>query len=152
MTTPKNPKNPKKPDELREIFFSRLLRKASTRKQAEEFLSRFQLPVELHDSLMNEAEETGLIDDLAYARLFADGHSSWGNAKISYELSLRGISRENVRLALEDIADESERAGRIAEELKKTGLDERKIKSRLISRGFSAPSLFSKGVKFQRIT
>ena len=101
---------------------------------------------------MNEAEETGLIDDLAYARLFADGHSSWGNAKISYELSLRGISSENVRLALEDIADESERAGQIAEELKKTGLDERKIKSRLISRGFSAPSLFSKGVKFQRIT
>ena len=146
LKDPKDPKHLKKPenlDELRENFFSHLLRKTSTRKQAEEFLSRFQLPGELHDSLMNEAEETGLIDDLAYARLFADGHSSWGNAKISYELSLKGISRENVRLALEDIADESDRAREIAESLRKSGLEERKIKSRLISRGFSGRAVSS---------
>ena len=136
MTNQKNPKPPKNPDELRKIFFSRLLRKTSTRKQAEEFLLRLHLSEELHDSLMNEAEETGLIDDLGYARLFADGHSSWGNAKISHELSLRGVSRENIRAALEDIADESERAREIAENLRKSGLEERKIKSRLISRGF----------------
>lgn len=86
---------------------------------------------------MSEAEGMGLVDDLGYARLFADGHLSWGNAKISYELSLRGISRENVRLALEDIADERERAREIAEELRKSGLEERKIRARLRSKGFS---------------
>ena len=120
-------------NEAREKFFAYLLRKTSTRKQAQEYLRRMKLP----ESLMSEAEEAGLIDDGAYARLFADGHASWGNMKIEYELSLRGVSRENIRLALDDIADESERAREISESLRKSGIDDRKIKSRLISRGFT---------------
>lgn len=86
---------------------------------------------------MSEAEDAGLIDDSAYARLFAEGHTSWGNAKISYELSIRGVSRENIRLALDEIADESERAREISEGLRESGIDERKIAARLMSRGFT---------------
>ena len=117
----------------REKFFSHLLRKTCTRQQAKEYLLRMKLP----ESLLNEAEDAGLIDDLAYARLFADGHASWGNAKISYELSMRGVSRENVKLALDDVADEAERAREIAEGLRRSGVEERKIRARLMSRGFS---------------
>ena len=90
------------------------------------------------ESLINEAEDAGLIDDLGYARLFADGHVSWGNAKIAYELGVRGVSRENVRIALDEIDDEAERAREISESLRKSGLNERKIRARLISRGFSS--------------
>lgn len=132
-----NQTKPKNLEELRDKFFSHLLRKTSTRRQAEEFLLRLKLPEELHELLMSEAEGMGLVDDLAYARLFAVGHLSWGNAKISYELSARGVSREIVREALEEIEDEWERAEKISEELRKTGLEERKIKARLKSRGFS---------------
>ncbi|MBQ3585139.1 MAG: RecX family transcriptional regulator [Synergistaceae bacterium] len=119
--------------ESREKFFAYLLRKTSTRKQAQEYLRRMKLP----ESLMNEAEDAGLIDDSAYAKLFAEGHTSWGNAKISYELSMRGVSRENIRLALDEIADETERAREISEGLRESGIDDRKIAARLMSRGFT---------------
>ena len=119
--------------ESRDKFFAYLLRKTSTKKQAREYLHRMKLP----ESLLDEATDAGLIDDLAYARLFADGHTSWGNAKISHELSMRGVSRENIRSALDDIADESERAREISGSLRESGVEERKIKSRLISRGFT---------------
>ena len=121
-------------DEAREKFFAYLLRKPCTRKQAVEYLSRMKFP----ESLINEAEDAGLIDDLGYARLFADGHVSWGNAKIAYELGVRGVSRENVRIALDEIDDEAERAREISESLRKSGLNERKIRARLIPRGFSS--------------
>ena len=119
--------------ESRDKFFAYLLRKTSTKKQAREYLHRMKLP----ESLLDEATDAGLIDDSAYARLFADGHTSWGNAKISHELSMRGVSRENIRSALDDIADESERAREISDSLRESGVEERKIKSRLISRGFT---------------
>ncbi len=89
------------------------------------------------EELLDEAQNLGLIDDLSFAKLFADGHLRWGNIKISYELSIRGVSRENIRIALDEIADESERAREISDGLRESGLDERKIKSRLISRGFT---------------
>ena len=85
-------------EDSREKFFAYLLRKTCTRKQAQEYLSRNKLP----ESLMNEAEDAGLIDDAVYAKLFAEGHLAWGNAKIAYELGVRGVSRENVRAALDD--------------------------------------------------
>lgn len=127
-----NPEN-----DAREKFFAHILRRPCTQKQAREYLHRMKLP----ESLLDEAVNAGLIDDSAYARLFADGHLSWGNAKISYELSMRGVSRENIRLAVEDIADESQRAREISDDLRKSGIDDRKIKSRLISRGFSHRSV-----------
>ena len=123
-----NPEN-----EQREKFFSYLLRRPCTYKQAREYLRKMKFPEELLD----EAQNLGLIDDLSFAKLFADGHLRWGNIKISYELSIRGVSRENIRIALDEIADESERAREISDGLRESGLDERKIKSRLISRGFT---------------
>lgn len=124
-------------DEEREKFFALLTRKACTRKRAAEILSGFRVPDEVKESFMNEAEDIGIIDDEGYARLFADGHRHWGNAKITYELGARGISRRDIMSALDEIDDESYRAREIAESLRRSGIDERKIKSRLMSRGFS---------------
>lgn len=124
-------------DSMREKFSTFLMKKPCTRKQAQEYLSRMKIPPEQISRMMNEAEDSGLIDDSVYARLFAEGHLSWGNAKISYELAMRGISRENIRLALDEIDDEAERACEIAEGWRKSGIEARKIKSRLMSRGFT---------------
>ena len=124
-------------DEAREKFFSFLLRKTCTRKQAEEYLNRQKLPEGYYDAMMNEAEETGLIDDLTYAKLFAEGHLSWGNAKISHELGMRGVSRNDIETALDDTENEEKRAAELAEAWRKSGIEERKITARLISRGFA---------------
>ena len=91
-------------DEAREKFFAFLMKRPCTHKQAEEYLSRMKLPF----SLMNEAEDMGLIDDLGYSRLFVDGHLKWGNAKIAHELDMRGVSRSDINEALDDAEDEAE--------------------------------------------
>lgn len=134
------------PEKLREKFFDFLLRKPCTSGQAAEYLSELNVPEQFFDSLMNEAVNMALIDDLAYAKLFIDGHLTWGNAKIIYELSRRGVSREEIDEALDeckseaDCRDELSRACELSEEWHKLGLDERKIMNRLLSRGFSRSS------------
>ena len=123
--------------EIREKFFSFLLKRPCTEKQAENFLLHSNIPEENINSLMNEAELSGLIDDLTFAKLFVEGHLHWGNAKIFYELNSKGISHENINNALEESEDENSRAYELSESWKKIGLSDKKIYSRLLSRGFS---------------
>ena len=123
--------------ELREKFYNALMRKPLTIKQAHEFLTRTKAPDEIIDLLIKESENTGLLDDFTYSRLFIEGHLHWGNSKIFYELSSKGVSRENINSALDDSESESKRACELAENWRDYGLDERKIAARLRSRGFT---------------
>ncbi|MBQ7544060.1 MAG: RecX family transcriptional regulator [Synergistaceae bacterium] len=130
-------------EELREGLFSTLLRRPSTRRQALGFLERAHAPAEAVDALMAEAESMGLVDDEAFARLFADGHLQWGNLKIAHELSARGVSRADIDDALDEVEDEGERARELAESWRASGVEERKITSRLMSRGFTSRAVRS---------
>lgn len=130
-------------DGLREKFFSFLLRRPCTHKQAYEYLSRQKMNEDVINSLMNEAEDTGLIDDLTFAKLFAEGHLSWGNLKIAYELGMRHVSRENINTALDEIDDEVSRACELADSWKNMNIDGKKITARLISRGFTSRAVRS---------
>lgn len=122
---------------LREKFMSYLLKRTVTGKQAMEFLERQKASDDDIAVLMDEAEGMGLVDDVAFARLFVDGHRTWGNLKISHELGMRGISRADISAALEEAESEEERAEELAEAWRSAGLEERKIAARLVSRGFS---------------
>ena len=124
--------------EQREKLFTYLLRRPSTKSQAYEFLKREKLSDSQINFLIREAKESGLIDDLAYSQLFIDGHLSWGNAKIFYELESRGVSSEIIDEALNYSQDEISRARDLAETWRISGLDDRKILTRLRSRGFSS--------------
>ena len=128
-------------DELRERFFDALLRRPGTKRQAREFLLKYRAPEEIIDALMAEAERAGLVDDGAFARLFADGHAHWGNLKIAHELRMRGVDSEAVDEALSEAEDEAERARELAEAWRKGGVEERKITSRLMSRGFTGKAV-----------
>ncbi len=133
-------------DELngqREKFFSFLLRRPCTSKQAREYLLRQKISEGVIDSLIDEAESSGLIDDLTFAKLFAEGHLSWGNMKIVHELSMRGISREDINEALDDIEDEVSRACELSESWKRMNVDDKKIAARLMSRGFTSRAVSS---------
>ena len=124
-------------EKIREKFFNFLLKKPCTSGQAEKYLSQHDVPENFCILLMNEAVNTGLIDDAVYAKLFVDGHLSWGNKKIIYELLNRGVSRDKIDEAVNECEDEASRAYELAENWRKLGLDERKIINRLLSRGFS---------------
>ncbi len=127
-------------EKFREKFFNFLLKKPCTSGGAAEYLSKHNLPEYFCNLLLNEAEKLNLIDDSAYAKLFIDGHLTWGNAKIIYELSRRGVSRNEIDEALDSSKDEISRACELADGWKKLGVDERKIINRLLSRGFSHSS------------
>ena len=120
-----------------------MLKRPCTRKQAEDFLLRSKLSADERyvNLLMHEAEDSGLIDDLTYAKLFIEGHLSWGNAKITYELSSKGVEREDIDAALNDSQDEISRAVEIIESLRKSGISELKLRTRLLNRGFSSKSV-----------
>ena len=124
--------------EAREKFFNALLRRPSTAKQAREILERQRVSDEDAERLIRKAEDMGLIDDEAFAKLFVDGHLSWGNLKISHELSMRGVSCEAISTALDEAQSESERARELAESWRKGGVEDRKITARLMSRGFTS--------------
>ena len=128
-------------EEFREKFFNFLLKKPCTSGQAEEYLSKHDVPENFFNLLMTEAVNMNLIDDFAYSKLFIDGHLTWGNAKIIYELSRRGVSREKIEEALDESDNENLRACELSEEWQKLGIDERKIINRLLSRGFSHSSV-----------
>ena len=124
------------PDKHREWFFQLLMRRPCTEREARERLERRRgLGEEDAEALFAEAREMSLLDDTAYARLFAEGHESWGNGRIAFELGRRGVSREDIRAALEDI-DETGRARALVLAWSAGGLDERRIVARLRSRGF----------------
>ena len=129
--------------DTREKFFNALLRRPSTAKQARGILERQRVSDEDAERLIREAEDLGLIDDEAFARLFVDGHLSWGNLKIAHELSVRGVSREAISTALDEAQDEAERASELVGSWRKGGIEDRKIISRLMSRGFTNKSVFS---------
>ncbi len=124
-------------EDVREKFFNFLLKKPCTFRQAEEYLSRQDITDENKNLLLDDAVNMSLIDDSAYAKLFVDGHLTWGNAKITYELSSRGISREDIKNALDESEDELARARELSENWRRLGLEDRKIINRLLSRGFS---------------
>ncbi|MBQ4469814.1 MAG: RecX family transcriptional regulator [Synergistaceae bacterium] len=123
--------------ELREKFYKALTKKPLTTQQAQEFLERSKVPGKIIDMLIHEAANIGLIDDFIYSRLFIEGHLHWGDAKILYELSARGVSRENINRALGESEPESQRACELAQSWRDYGLDDRKIAARLRSRGFT---------------
>ena len=130
-------------EKIREKFFSFLSKKPSSSGGAAEYLSRFEMPENFFDLLLNEAENLNLIDDEAYAKLFFEGHLTWGNAKITHELLNRGVDREIIQEILAQGEDESSRALELIQSWQKLGVDERKIISRLLSRGFSYSSIKS---------
>lgn len=124
-------------EELRDKFYKSIAKRPLTIKQAREFLARKKAPDKIIDLLIREAKNIGLLDDSAYSILFIEGHLNWGNAKILYELSAKGISREKINSALDKAEPESQRAGELVQGWRECGIDERKIAARLRSRGFT---------------
>ncbi len=93
------------------------------------------------EALVAEAQEMGLLDDAAYARLFAESHTSWGNRRIAYELGHRGVSEDDIQAGLEEIPGEEDRLRPFVSSWRESGLEERKIVARFYRRGFSGRAI-----------
>ncbi len=90
------------------------------------------------DRLVRDARDLGMVDDEAYARLFVEGHQSWGNRRIRDDLRRRGVSDALLRRVLDERSPgEEESAYFLCRELAETGLRKESIVPRLLRRGFS---------------
>ena len=132
----------------RERFLSFLLKHPSTVAGARDRLRRKGLDEDTAEALVKEALDAALLDDALYARLFAEGHDSWGKNRIALELRRRGVSAEDVEATLADI-DELARAKALLDSWTRGGLEQRKVLARLYRRGFSSAtvSALSRGEK-----
>ncbi|MCR5347047.1 MAG: recombination regulator RecX [Fretibacterium sp.] len=128
-------------DDVRGWFLRLLMRRSCTSQEARQRLGEREVDESVAETLIAEAQEMGFLDDSAYARLFAESHTGWGNKRIVFELGRRGVSEENIEAGLENTAHEEERLRPLVSSWRKSGLEERKIITRLCRRGFSGRSI-----------
>ena len=95
-----------KNDDVRSWFLRLLMRRSCTSQEARKRLREREVDDGTAETLIVEAQEMGFLDDAAYARLFAESHTSWGDKRIDYELGHRGVSDEDIQEGLEEIPDE----------------------------------------------
>lgn len=127
-------------EEERRWFFKRLMQRPCTKFEAARLLRERGGAEPTVEKLIGEALDLQLLDDAAYARLFAEGHRNWGKNREAFELRRRGVSDEDIQAALADI-DEQERAEELVDAWRESGLEKRKIASRLYRRGFSGRTI-----------
>lgn len=132
----------KRNTDLRTYLYRLLSGRPYTRREVVERLARGGADRNEAVTLADEFCDIGLIDDETYARLFVEGHDSWGNDRIRYELRRRGVDDDTIASALSG-GDEYEKARPLVVSWSAQGLEWNKIAARLARRGFSSRTLRS---------
>ena len=129
-------------EEHRLRLFRLLSRVPRPEREARERLAAWGATPEEAEALIAEFRGMSLLDDALYARLFVEGHESWGDDRIACELSRRGIALQDVVSALEG-RDEEAQARALAAGWLAGGMETRRIVGRLWRRGFSGRTIRS---------
>lgn len=88
-----------------ELAYRYLNQRERTVQELRRHLSGRELPPAAVDAAVTELAEMGYLDDVRYARLFAEDRrrlEQWGSARIRSELLRRGIDPDLVESALDD--------------------------------------------------
>ena len=130
------------PEQHRLRLFRLLSRAPRPEREVRERLAAWGATPEEAEALIVEFRGMSLLDDALYARLFVEGHESWGDDRIACELSRRGIVRWDVVSALEGRDEEAE-ARALAAGWLAGGTEAGRIVGRLRRRGFSGRTIRS---------
>ena len=130
------------PEQHRLRLFRLLSRAPRPEREVRERLAAWGATPEEAEALIVEFRGMSLLDDALYARLFVEGHESWGDDRIVRELSRRGIVRRDVVSALEGRDEEAE-ARALAAGWLAGGTEAGRIVGRLRRRGFSGRTIRS---------
>ena len=99
-------------DFARKILLQRLEAQPRSRAELAESLAKKNVPVDVAERLLDRFEQVGLIDDVAFARMWVDSRvRTRGLARraLAMELRRKGIGEAVVREVLDDLDPESER-------------------------------------------
>lgn len=124
---------------------SLLSRKSATKSMIEDRLREKNFEDEVIETVLLELESLGLVDDYAYSALFAEYavQKFWGERKIRYELSVKGVDKEVIEdvLSKSELIGEEEIARAISEKYRGLDLTDIKTKQKIqrffVSRGFN---------------
>jgi len=97
----------------RKILLDQLTGQARSRKELADRLAKRNVPEEIATRLLDRFEEVGLVDDQAFARLWASSRkSSKGLARraLAQELRRKGVADEVAREALDELDPDDEEA------------------------------------------
>ena len=142
MREKKEPSKEPSLEEHRLQIFRLLSRAPRPEREVRERLAAWGATPEEAEALIVEFRGMSLLDDALYARLFVEGHESWGDDRIACELSRRGIAHRDIVSALEG-RDEVAQAQALAAGWLAGGMEMGRIVGRLRRRGFSGRTIRS---------
>ena len=122
---------------------------ARSRSELESALARRRVPDEAAGRVLDRLEQAGLIDDQRFARDWVESRQArrqLSRSALQHELQAKGVAREFIDLALEEVDREDElRAARSLAGKKLRGLrdlprevQQRRVAGALARRGFSS--------------
>ena len=126
-----------------ESVLLRLLATPKTRRELERRLGERGCPRGTIDELLDRYEQSGLIDDRAYAVLYIDSKRDFGLLRLRDELRVRGVDRDLIEEVLDEAEiDEEERALNLIDLWAgRPGMTPEKLDARLRRRGFTGTSV-----------
>ena len=109
----------------RTIVLNKLTAQARSRDELAKALQKKQVPEEVADQVLDRMEEVGLVDDAEFARSWVSSRQSrrhLSKGALRRELMTKGVDRDQIDEALEQVEPEDERAAALA-------LAEKKLRS-----------------------
>ncbi len=109
---------PADPESVARLICLRMLTAAPrTRAQLADALSRRGVPGDAAETVLSRFAEVGLIDDAMFASAWVESRHhgrGLGRRALATELTRRGVSRDDVTAAVDQLSDETERATALA--------------------------------------
>ncbi len=128
----------------------RMLSSSKTRREVEDKLRAADFAEDIVQESVNFAEEYGYLNDEEYARLYVQEKMNlrqWGPLRIRQELQRKGVSREIISMALEEVqgGEEENLRALAAQFLDRVDWQDRKqvdkCKQKLYGRGYTFDSI-----------
>jgi regulatory protein len=131
------------------IALRKLSTSARSRNELQSALASRRVPSDAADQVLDRLEEVGLIDDRRFARDWVESRQArrhLSRSALRHELQAKGVSREDIDLALEDVGRDEELGAARTLAGKKLGtmadlpreVQQRRIAGALARRGFSS--------------
>lgn len=113
-----------------------------TRAELTRRLKERGCPDRVARTLLDDAENCGIVDDRLYGLMYIQSHRDQGRRRLVDQLRLKGLSRETIEDLLDESEfDEMERALPLVRDYLGRFMEYPKIQGRLIRRGFSAATI-----------
>ncbi|MDD2445420.1 MAG: RecX family transcriptional regulator [Clostridia bacterium] len=128
------------------MALSLLNRQQKTEKEAREYLKRKQFVDKAIDYAVEKMKEYNYINDENYAKTYINSkRDNKGKKAIAYDLKLKGIDSEIIKINLELVKSQRESIYNLAQKIKKNKANDLKLRDKLFR------SLASKGFEFDEI-